>query len=63
MTKEQIHEALVSCPDDAKMRLAVACQMNGISPQKLEETLSNVLTSLEIYMEPAIEYYHYLGGK
>ena len=63
MTKEQIHEALVSCPDDAKMRLAVACQTNGIPPQKLEETLSNVLTGLESCMEPAIEYYHYLGGK
>ena len=33
--------------------------MNGIPPQKLEETISNVLTGLESCMEPALEYYHY----
>ena len=30
MTKEQIHEALCKAPDEDKMRLAIACQMNGI---------------------------------
>lgn len=36
MTKEQVHEALCKAPDEDKMRLAIACQMNGIDVQDIE---------------------------
>lgn len=61
MTKEQIHEALCKAPDEDKMRLAIACQMNGIDVRDIETGLANVLTGEAI--KPAIEYYRYLGGK
>lgn len=63
MTKEQIHEALCKAPDEDKMRLAIACQMNGIDIQDAEIVLANVLTGVEKTIKPAIEYYKYLGGK
>ena len=42
MTKEQVHEALCKAPDEDKMRLAIACQMNGIDVQDVETGLANV---------------------
>jgi hypothetical protein len=62
MTKEQIHEALCKAPDEDKMRLAIACQMNGIDVRDIETGLANVLTSVQKAIKPAIEYYRYLGG-
>ena len=56
MTKEQIHEALCKAPDEDKMRLAIACQLNGIDVRDIETGLANVLTGVQI------EYYRYLGG-
>ena len=63
MTKEQIHEALCKAPDEDKMRLAIACQMNGIDVRDIETGLANVLTGIQKAIKPAIEYYRYLGGK
>lgn len=63
MTKEQIHEALCKAPDEDKMRLAIACQMNGIDVRDIETGLANVLTGVQKAIKPAIEYYRYLGGK
>jgi len=62
MTKEQVHEALCKAPDEDKMRLAIACQMNGIDVQDIETGLANVLTGVQKAIKPAIEYYRYLGG-
>lgn len=50
-------------PDEDKMRLAIACQMNGIDVQDIETGLANVLTGVQKAIKPAIEYYRYLGGK
>ena len=61
--KEQIHEALCKAPDEDKMRLAIACQMNGIDVRDIETGLANVLTGVQKAIKPAIEYYRYLGGK
>lgn len=47
MTKEQVHEALCKAPDEDKMRLAIACQMNGIDVQDVETGLANVLTGVQ----------------
>lgn len=47
MTKEQIHEALCKAPDEDKMRLAIACQMNGIDVRDIETGLANVLTGIQ----------------
>lgn len=63
MTKEQIHEALCEAPDEDKMRLAIACQMNGTDIQDVEIALANVLTGVKKTIKPSIEYYKYLGGK
>lgn len=63
MTKEQVHEALCKAPDEDKMRLAIACQMNGIDVRDIETGLANVLTGVQKAIKPAIEYYRYLGGK
>lgn len=57
MTKEQIHEALCKAPDEDKMRLAIACQMNGIDVRDIETGLANVLTGVQKAIKPAIEYY------
>lgn len=62
MTKEQIREALCKAPDEDKMRLAIACQLNGIDVRDIEAGLANVLTGVQKTIEPAIEYYRYLGG-
>lgn len=62
MTKEQIHEALCKAPDEDKMRLAIACQLNGIDVRDIETGLANVLTGVQKAIKPAIEYYRYLGG-
>ena len=62
MTKEQIHEALCKVPDEDKMRLAIACQLNGIDVWDIETGLANVLTGVQKAIKPAIEYYRYLGG-
>lgn len=56
MTKEQIHEALCKAPDEDKMRLAIACQMNGIDVRDIETGLANVLTGVQKAIKPAIEY-------
>ena len=61
MTKEQIHEALCKAPDEDKMRLAIACQLNGIDVRDIETGLANVLTGVQKAIKPAIEYYRYLG--
>lgn len=45
------------------MRLAIACQMNGIDVRDIETGLANVLTGVQKAIKPAIEYYRYLGGK
>lgn len=50
-------------PDEDKMRLAIACQMNGIDVRDIETGLANVLTGVQKAIKPAIEYYRYLGGK
>ena len=63
MTKEQVHDALCKAPDEDKMRLAIACQMNGIDVQDVETGLANVLTGVQKAIKLAIEYYSYLGGK
>lgn len=42
MTKEQIHEALCKAPDEDKMRLAIACQMNGIDVRDIETGLEYI---------------------
>lgn len=62
MTKQEIHEALCAAPDDAKMRVCVACQLNGVSVESLEELLANVLTGLQTALAPALRDYGYLGG-
>lgn len=43
MTKEQIHEALCKAPDEDKMRLAIACQLNGIDVRDIETGLQMCL--------------------
>jgi hypothetical protein len=63
MTKEQVHDALCQASDEDKMKMALACQMNGIDIQSVEETLANVLTGVQKSIKPAMEYYRYLGGK
>ena len=62
ITAEQIHEALCKAPDEDKMRLAIACQLNGIDVRDIETGLANVLTGVQKAIKPAIEYYRYLGG-
>ena len=57
------NEALCKAPDEDKMRLAIACQMNGIDVRDIETGLANVLTGVQKAIKPAIEYYRYLGGK
>ena len=61
MTKEQVHEALCKAPDEDKMRLAIACQMNGIDVQDVETGLANVLTGVQKVIKPAIEYYRIIS--
>lgn len=63
MTENQIHEALCKASDEDKMRLAIACQINGVDIRQVEKTLANVLTGVQKTIKPAIEYYKYLGGK
>lgn len=63
MTKEQVHDALCKASDEDKMKMALACQMNGVDIQSVEETLANVLTGIQKSIKPAMEYYRYLGGK
>ena len=63
MTKEQVHDALCKASDEDKMKMALACQMNGVDIQSAEETLANVLTGVQKSIKPAMEYYRYLGGK
>jgi len=63
MTKEQVHDALCKASDEDKMKMALACQMNGVDIQSVEETLANVLTGVQKSIKPAMEYYRYLGGK
>ena len=58
MTKEQIHEALCKAPDEDKMRLAIACQLNGIDVRDIETGFTGVQKAIN----PVIEYYRYLGG-
>lgn len=63
MTKEQVHDALCKASDEDKMKMVLACQMNGIDIQSVEETLANVLTGVQKSIKSAMEYYRYLGGK
>lgn len=63
MTKEQIHDALCKASDEDKMKMAMACQMNGVDIQSVEEAIANVVTGVQKNIEPAKEYYRYLGGK
>ena len=63
MTKQEIHEALCKMSDQEKMRLSVACQLNGVSVEDIEEMLANVITGVQAAVEPALQYYRYLGGK
>jgi len=62
MTKQEIHEILCNADDQTKMRLAVACQMQGIRVESLEELLANVITGIQVVIEPALENYRYLNG-
>ena len=62
MTKQEIHEALCAAPDDAKMRLCVECQLNGVSVERLEDVLANVLTGVQEAIAPALRDYEYLRG-
>lgn len=62
MTKQEIHEALCAAPDDAKMRLCVACQINGVSVESIEELLANILTGVQTAIAPALRDYKYLCG-
>lgn len=59
MTKEQVHDALCQASDEDKMKMALACQINGIDIQSVEETLANVLTGVQKSIKPAI---HELPG-
>lgn len=63
MTKEQVHDALCKASDEDKMKMAMACQMNGVDIQSIEEAIANVVTGVQENIEPAMEYYRYLGGK
>lgn len=49
MTKEQVHEALCKAPDEDKMRLAIACQMNGIDVQDVETGLRKTGAFYEMF--------------
>lgn len=62
MTKQEVHEALCKGSDQDKMRLAVACQIHGVSVESVEELLSNILTSVQVAIEPALKDYEYLRG-
>lgn len=64
MTKQEVHEVLCAAPDDVKMRLCVSCQLNGVSVEKIEETLANIITGVQESLAPALRDYEYLmGGK
>lgn len=62
VTKQEIHEALCKGSDQEKMRLAVACQVNGISVESLEELIANVVNHAQVAIEPALKDYEYLRG-
>ena len=62
MTKQEVHECFCKADDQAKMRLAVACQMQGIRVESLEELLENVITGIQVAIEPVLENYRYLNG-
>lgn len=60
ITKEQIHKALCDMPNDRKMGFAIQCYRYGVHPEKIEETITNVLNA--VLSNPAIEFYKYWGG-
>ena len=62
MTKAEVHEMFCNATDQEKMRLCVACQLNGVSVESVEELLSNILTGIQVALEPALRDYKYLGG-
>lgn len=62
MTKQEIHEALCAAPDDAKMRLCIACQANGTTVENVEQLLANILTGVQEAIKPALRDFEYLRG-
>lgn len=53
----------VVCQISKKMRFSVACMLNGVSVESVEETLANVLTGVQAAVAPALRDYEYLRGK
>lgn len=62
MTKQEVHEAFCKSSDQEKMRLATACAINGITVESVEEMLANVITGLQVSIEPVLKEYKYLNG-
>ena len=62
MDKTEVHKMLTQLPDDQKMKLAIECQLNGVTVEQLEETLARILSGVEACVTPVLKEYRYLCG-
>lgn len=46
ITQECVHNSLCELSEDKKLLLSVQCAYYGVSPQKIEETITNVLNGV-----------------
>lgn len=62
MTKQEVHEMFCNATDQEKMRLCVACQVNGTTVENVEQLLANILTGVQEAIKPALRDFEYLRG-
>lgn len=56
VTKDDIHIAICNMPSEKKIRLAFLCARYGVSPERVEQTVSQLINAS---IEPAKKYLEY----
>lgn len=57
ITRADIHNAIVVRPDCEKISFAITCQLYGVKPEIIEETIANVINGAVRVIEPVLDYY------